>query len=1185
MTTFKNLFVRAILILVVSNSAVRVMGQGGATGAISGVVLDKNGGAVGGAKVTLVDENTKETVRTETTDSSGLFTLALLPAGTYTIQVTATGFADAKAPGIAVRVTETTRVTIPLGVKTVAEVVEVQADVVTIKTADATTGESLAGTTIEQLPLATQNFQQLLALSSGASSSLNSASQLGRGTVSINVNGGRDDNNNYQIEGIGANDNSIGELNNTPLPSPDVISEFKVSTSLYDATQGRNGGGNINAILKTGTADYHFDVFEYFRNTKLDANDFFLNRQGSPRPVIKQNIFGASGGGPVVKGGKLGYFFVNYQGTRQRSGDSAGTFISTFIPYVPAAARVSPTALEAACLPPGSAPIDPVAFALLSAKSNQFGGAAGGFLYPVPANIGTTTACATLVPFATTSPGKFTDNQFTTTWDKEFRGGKDRIMYRFFWSDSEQFQPFGADSFGIQTGGAASFSNLNFPLDIPLRNRFGGITETHVFTSALVNEFRFGATIIGYNFGNVPIIKAQDVGINRPTNNGTPDIYRFSFGSFQFGPYPTQLQTSLGDSLSYEDTVSYTRGKHTLRFGGQFDRTALRRVVPVADNGLLFFFPSGALTDFQTFLEGAPALSDASSGLANHDYHIPALALFAQDDFRVTQRLTLNLGLRNENIGAPVDQFCHIGNTDPLLSNTTGQPFFYPKCASKSGFTGLPATAQSSGLDNNWTDVWEPRIGFAYDLGGHHTTSIRGGFGIYSVREDIGSVDNMSFSPPFLPTAVPVGSPPGSLPNLFQGLIPPLGQTSQSFVPTASIFQGFTLNNTACSASGAPTAPTIDSTQTPCYTGNVIGTFGLAVPRRWQSPTLQQWNFTLERSLGHGWVLDLGYVGTHGLHLRETSDRDMAKIVSPQNPATIQGINCDGSKGTGAQCVITQNTATNANARAPFQGLAPGAFEAFVPDANSHYHALQATLIHRFSSGLYLQSAYTFSKSIDDTSTASVAFDTRFNDETNPRVSRGPSDFDHTHRFVTSFAYEEPFFKAREGAAGYALRGWTFSGVLTLQSGNPFTVIDSAGGSAGVSSSANLTTPLFASGFSCSNAGTSGSISSRLNGYLNLSAFQPAPSVGPGVTGYGNVGRNCFFGPWQKNLDFSIGRNFRFGERNSLKFSADFFNFTNTPSFSSPSVVDIEAGASAFGRVTSVVGTPRLIQFSLRYSY
>ncbi len=351
------------------------------------------------------------------------------------------------------------------------------------------------------------------------------------------------------------------------------------------------------------------------------------------------------------------------------------------------------------------------------------------------------------------------------------------------------------------------------------------------------------------------------------------------------------------------------------------------------------------------------------------------------------------------------------------------------------------------------------------------------------------------------------------------------------------------------------------------------------VPRKWISPTLQQWNLTVERSLGRGWVFSLGYIGTHGLHLRETSDRNLATLVSAQNPLTVttQG---------GAKLVITQNTATNANARAPIQGLAPGAYEAFVPDANSHYHALQATLIHRFSNGLYLQSAYTWSKSIDDTSTASVAFDTRFNNENDPRATRGPSDFDHSHRSITSFAYEEPFYKNQDGLAAHFLRDWIFSGVLTLQSGQPFTAIDSAGGTSVQPSSPNLITPVFANGSTCANAVVT---SDRLDGYLQAAAFQHAPVVGPdGSTGYGNVGRNCFRGPWQKNLDFSIGRIFKFRESQSVKFSADFFNFTNTPSFASPTITDINSSVNTkgnFAPLTTTVGTPRLVQFALRYSF
>jgi hypothetical protein len=1138
--------------------------QGGASGAISGIVRDSSGAPIAGASITLVNEKTSEAVRTETTDSSGLFSLTLLPVGSYRIGVTAPSFAPGSVSGVIVRVTETTRVTIALAIRSVTQQVSVTAEIATIRTTDATTGESLTETTINSLPLATRNFQQLLSLSAGASSSLNSASQLGRGDVRMNVNGGRDDNNNYQIEGINANDVTIGELSNTPLPSPDTIQEFKVSTSLYDATQGRDGGGNINAVMKTGSNDFHFDVFEYFRNTVLDANDFFLNANGQPRPVIKQNIFGGSLGGKLSPKATLGYFFINYQGTRQRSGDSPGTIISTEIPYVPAADRGTTPQAEANLandfgLTPGT--VDPVAASLLALKSNQFGGAANGFLFPLP-NVAPGTAAGDVVPFAVSVPGKFTDDQFTANWDKEFRSGKDRISERFFFSNAQTFEPFGAASFPLQAGGVAHPSDLNFSLDVPLHTRFGGITETHVFSNSLVNEFRFGASVISYHFNNLTAASVSQLGIDRPTNNGTDNSYRFSFPTFDLGPNPANTTDSLSDSLSFQDTLSYTRGKHTLRVGGEYDHVSLRRNLPVADNGLVVF------TSFQSFLTGTPLFGDGSSGVSNHDWHIPAVSIFGADDFRVTKSLTLNLGLRAEINGAPYDKLCHFGNTDPsLLTPIGGDPYFYSKCVNNLNVPGLTGTASHTTLNNDYSTVIEPRIGFAYDFGGHQTTSIRGGFGIYSVREDTGAVDNLSFSPPFQPTAVP-GGVPNSLSTLFAGLLPPLGSLGP--VTTPSFFTGF-----------APFGCDPNSTQCfPTYSGNAINYFGLFVPRKWISPTTQQWNFTLERALGKGWVLNLGYVGTHGLHLREVSDRAQARLATPANPVIIPGVNCDGTTGASAQCTITQSTQENILARSPFQGMAPFAFEGFIPDANSHYHGLQATLVHRLGSGLYWQSAYTFSKSIDDTSTASIAFDTRLNDQNNPRASRGLSDFDHTHRFVTSFAYEIPLFKHRDDFTGRALRDWETSGVFTLQSGSPFTVIDSAGGTAYGLSSSNLVTPVFGSGFSCANA-----IASRSETAFNFNpaALQPAPQVGPDSTGYGNVGRNCFRGPSQKNIDITLGRSFKFREHQALRFNAEFFNLFNHPSFATPSVLDMEN--PKLGSITSVVGTPRLIQFSLRYSY
>jgi hypothetical protein len=1200
-----------LLVLVLGAAAVGAIGQGGATGAITGSVADSSGGVISGAKVEAVNSATNELVRSEATNASGLFTFTLLPAGTYKVQVNAAGFAETVLRDVGVRVTETTRLTVTLKAKTVEEKVEVTADIATVKTTDSTTGESLTGQTIRELPLATRNFQQLLALSSGASSSLNSASQLGRGDVRINVNGAREDNNNYQIEGVGANDpTNLGELANTPLPSPDAIQEFKVSTSLYDATQGRNGGGNINAVLKSGTDTVHFDVFEYFRNTVLNASDFFLNELGQPRPVIKQNIFGGSVGGPVGPKAKLGFFFLNYQGARQRSGDSPGTIISTSsLPYVPLADRNSNSLMASDCGLPSGSSVDPVTFALLGIKSGQFGSPAGGYLFPLPTSVPSTTPCGTLVPFVVSKAGKFTDDQFTANWDREFRSGKDRVSERFFWSDSETDEPFGGDSFTLQTGGVAQANNLNFPLKLPLRDRFGSLAETHIFRPALVNEFRFGVSVINDKLVSVqplttsgqPITDTM-LGITRPTDNVTHDTYRFQLTSFAIGPYPTNPQPTLSDILSFIDTLSYVRGGHSLRFGGEFTRADVRRNTPVADNGFVFFFPSPGHSDFQNFLLGSTGLANAWSGLTNHDYRMASWSLFAQDDYRATKTLTLNLGLRNEFLGAPYDNLCHVANIDPTLANTTGQPFIYPRCINKFNLPGVTGTLGRAVLDNNYATVWAPRIGFAYDLFGRQTTSIRGGYGIYSVREDAGALDNLALAPPTV-TGVFLGGGPGSLASVFNGAIPPVGVQTNNFIPQASIFQGFSTNG--CTASGMPVIPTVDSTQTPCFSGNIFTFFGPVVPRHWIAPTMQQWNFSVQRALGKGWTLEVGYVGTKGTHLREVSDTNQATLASPQRPVVIPGTNCDGTTGAGAQCVITKNTFTNINARAPFRGLGPGGYEVFAPDANSHYNGLQVTVSHHFSAGLYVQSAYTYSKSIDDTSSGQVAFDSRTNDQTTGRATRGLSDFDRTHRWITSYGYTLPFFERAQGLTRSVLGGWEVNGVFTLQSGAPFSVIDSAGGTAYGLSSPGLVTPEFASGFSCATALSSGSVKKRLGGYLNRQAFQnvPAdPNSPDGSTGYGNVPRNCFRGPRQLNWDFSIGKVFKFSERQSLKFTTEFFNLTNTASFATPgapssisgSAVDINsvctnpacpAGPLPFGTITHTVGTPRLIQFSLRYSY
>ncbi|MGA7360933.1 MAG: carboxypeptidase regulatory-like domain-containing protein [Candidatus Sulfotelmatobacter sp.] len=1166
--------------------------QGGATGAIGGVVQDASGAVIANAKVSIKNEATGEVLRQVTSDASGLFTATLLPGGTYTVEVDATGFPATKFPGVVVRITETTRMTAVVRVNTVKEVVEVQSQVEQVNTTDATTGQSLGAQTITDLPLATRNFQQLLTLSAGASSDLNGAAQLGRGQVYIHVNGGREDNNNYLIDGITVADYAFGELTYTPLPSPDAIEEFKVSTSLYDATQGRNGGGNINATLKSGTNHFHGDLWEYFRNTDLDANDYFLGKV-----QVKQNIFGGDVGGPIGPGAKLGFFYVNIQGTRQRSGDSPGTFINTSIPYVPLQDRQSATLLATDC---GVSTIDPVAFNLLNVKSNQFGAGAGGYLYPLPTNVPAATPCLTSEPFLVTDPGKFSDNQFTANWDREFRGGKDRLSERFFWSNSDTFQPFGADSYGIQTGGQPGVNNLNFPLDIPLHSRFGSITETHVFNNSLINEFRFGVNIISDKLNNQPPVTNAQVGINLPTATGVngqagdPNIYRFQFGTWAFGAYPTQLQSALSDNYTWVDTVSWTRGPHLLRFGGEIDRVAMRRSLPIADNGLIFFI-SGATpfgSDFQSFLAGSPLLGEGGGGLGNHDYRIPGYSWFAQDDYRVSKTLTLNLGFRNEFLGAPYDTLCHTGNTDPTLAITTGQPYVYPKCIDKFGLSGISGTLNPAGLNNEYATVWEPRIGFAYGVGGRHTTSIRGGYGIYSVREDLGAVDNLAIVPPTYPFLVGFDPGPDSLANLFAHSaafpngIPPLGAApTQTYVPTAAILQGFA---TPCSFPNPQAC-------SPSFSGNVNGLIQLAVPLHWVAGTTQQWNLTIQRELGRDWFMELGYIGTKGTRLRSTYDPDQATLSTPQNPVTIPGQGCVNLQAQGLSCQIVDSTVENASARAPYIGIAPGDFEDFAPNSDSHYSALQATLAHHFGKGLYFQSAYTWSKSIDDVSTASVAFLTRVNDQTDAAASRGLSDFDRRQRFVTSGVYQLPFFSSASGFTKGALGGWEASGVMILQSGAPFTIYDPAGGTAYALASTPSSTATFSPGYSCANAPSSGGIQSRLANWVNPLAYTPDPlaklsnGTSSDATVYGNTPRNCIIGPPQKNVDFTLGKTFKLGERQDLRFRADFFNLFNHPSFALPAATSVSPIVGGIGGgsapITSTVGTPRLIQFSLKYSF
>ncbi|HEY6766976.1 MAG TPA: TonB-dependent receptor, partial [Candidatus Sulfotelmatobacter sp.] len=639
----------------------------------------------------------------------------------------------------------------------------------------------------------------------------------------------------------------------------------------------------------------------------------------------------------------------------------------------------------------------------------------------------------------------------------------------------------------------------------------------------------------------------------------------------------------------------WVHGAHTLTFGGQFIRVNLDKLFPQVFNGQLFFTntASNGLTDFQNFLTGNVQFSFGGGGVYNHKYRQNDSAIFAQDDWKIRPDLTLNLGLRAEFLGAWTDKDCHIGNIESDLTNSGTYPFIYPSCVGKLGVSGLTGNAAGSTFRNSVATGLGPRVGFSWDVFGHHSTTLRGGYGIYFDREDIGAVDQLSFQSPFIPIVFFPTTAGFTLSNFFTGTpatnpnaVPPAGQLSPAWIPCLAHLISFVPNspsgsdgNYACTG-----GPGVNSTQ---------NLFVLEVPRHFQVPNTQQWNLTLQRDLGMKWVLEVGYVGTRGIHLRETRDAIQSVNASPAHPFTVTDT-------SGNSFQIIDNTFSNAIARTPTPGLnGYSGYQIFANDAYSIYHSLQSTLSRRWARG-YFQAAYTFSKNIDATSTGNTAFNTAYNDQSNINASRGISDFNRPHVLKVSYDYRLPFLANATGVKGAAFGRWEISGVTSFQSGLPFSIFDSGAGTAflGAGSTPLLGASL-APGATIASGMTHGSVHDRLIGYLNPTAFTTAPLLYPTLcqsdanyctTGFGNLERNIYRSPFQQNWDFSVLKNFQISERQQLRFSADFFNLWNHSNFAAPSVTDIEAylaspANSPFGKIVGTTGTPRLIQFSLRYSF
>src|SRR5208283_2525210 len=593
-------------------------------------------------------------------------------------------------------------------------------------------GTVIDETQVRDLPLPTRNFQQLLALTTGTSGPIQNSSDLGRGDEPLYVNGQRSLSNSVVINGVDANSIGTGSMPNLAVPSLDSLQEFIVQTSMYDAVQGRNAGGVVAAVTKSGTNSLHGDAYEFIRNTVLDANNFFLNGAEknaagvsvvTPRPTYNRNQFGGTLGGPLVK--DRAWFFASYQGTRETNGTSLTNSLATmFLPAGLGSQRdaASLAALSACYLPNLFGYVDPVAFTALNAKlpNGQ---------YMIPGIPGVTTGCpANLSPVLQTIPSNSTykEDQFNTNLDFKLND-KHRFFGKFFYANNRTNQAL-YDQFG--DGNVLQAPGWPTEEDVTQHLLSAGVLS--LVSSHLLNEARFGWSEI-YGPGNPSQpISSSDLGISSPLSTLFPGMPTMSFTNmFTLGPSPLAINYAKTDTYGGSDMMTWTKGPHTLKFGGEYKRQQLDApYFDVFPNGELFYLGITG-SPFSDFLEGLSGLSAIGSGTNSLHNRANDFSAFFQDDWKVSSRLTLNLGMRYDYFGPTTETQGHFVGFDPSKATTVPLPAsdLFLGCGAntcgsvvtggfvQAGNGNLPGIPKvGNGLVNPNYKNFGPRVGFAYQM-------------------------------------------------------------------------------------------------------------------------------------------------------------------------------------------------------------------------------------------------------------------------------------------------------------------------------------------------------------------------------------------------------------------------------------------------------------------------------------
>jgi len=1207
--------------------------QGGESGGVAGIVTDPTGAVVAGASVDVYNEQSKQIERHTVATAAGDYSVGSLHPGPYRVEVTSKGFKK-NLVRLEVRINEVNRQDIKLEIGSTAETIEVVAAQTLVNTEGPTTGQPIDNQTLTTLPLAEPDYLFLLGLSPGTGSEPADVRTSGRALVDYSVNGQRTTNNSVTMEGININDFNLAHFDYLPVPNPEAIGEFKVATSLYDASLGSKGGGALGLVLQQGTKAFHGEGWWYNRNDDYNANDWFRNNAGEGRGRLLQNVIGGAASGPVplVKG----FWYFNAQVVRGRNGiDPSGSSSSPDVAAFPTNSDGTTTAALLASDPnlAGSgitaAQIDPVAVNILNAKSSYYGGT---YLIPRPGQPGclaptgggggepSTFSCQfSLV-------GKPSDTQYTATYNRPFRHDKDKLSVSMFWDTSPTLKPLGTTA------------DIAFPLDSLVQNRFGTISYTTQLTNRQLNEVKFGANRFVFSTTPMSLLTLADVGATRPDQAAFPGIYYLQNGPDSFGIGENDYRGTASNTYQIGDNWSMVFGKHTLRAGGDIYRYQLNRFNNFGVFGSLGFTPISSqpstVTTWENFITGTLTSTQSGSGDPQRYFRAWAGDLYLQDVYRFTPRLTVNLGLRWEPMQFAHDKYYRNVNYSMALAEAGKNPFLLPAKLNIDGVTGDPSVADCA-LNHCWgLHNFAPRIGFAYDLSGDRKTVLRGGFGIYWQQiSNQAEVQGSMEAPFFLEQINTIGHPvPLQLANPLPNQVSGGGKILPAYVPQKSTFTGMAPGTGCTGFTGQallncevndPTATVIwqDPSGANCFNEGLEGgsaldcsidldSFSAADPNL-HAPYTEQWNLTLQRELGHGWALELGYVGSHNVGGIGIWDPAQGRLASPTNPVTAQD-------SSGNSYTITTTNLANLSLRE----LAPGL--TFLDD-NSYtsnigqqvYHSLQATVSHRFQGGLFFQSAYTWAKNIDNvsgsvktdelngTASGSQSGASIYNEKNNPSDNRALSDLDRRHRLTISYGYD--FRIPKSGILrSQAFQGWGISGLTTFQSGQVFSLYDSDGGGAyglGQSSPANIcpsapyvpTLPTCTPGAATNpqQAVTHGSIQSRLNNYVNPNFFSnpgPANTFSDGFsTAWGPDGsRNIYRGPFQQDWDFALLKKFHIEERHQILFRADFFNIFNHPVFNIPTIstgADIDLVPANVGKITTTVLPARIIQLGLKYSF